>query len=221
MVSEPARLAGFGGAWETVRALVRADGTTAQPFVEHLIGRDCPARDRADAVHHLCALHGRYPGIIEHAADYMPGPPARDWLIAAANAFAIERSYLANLAAAAGPVPSTPGQAEAEAASAAQRHALDTLGRSERKGCALGAAVVLALEWQEIRRLLDAAALRLGVAAPQSTLPPEHEAAALLAALSDGVAIERAMLFGADQLLAQHRGLWALLEARAEARGID
>jgi hypothetical protein len=31
-------------------------------------------------------------------------------------------------------------------------------------------------------------------------------------------AIERAILFGAQQLLVQHRGLWDLLEARAEAR---
>ncbi len=30
--------------------------------------------------------------------------------------------------------------------------------------------------------------------------------------------LERAMLFGAQQLFAQHRGLWDLLEARASAR---
>jgi len=31
-------------------------------------------------------------------------------------------------------------------------------------------------------------------------------------------ALERAIMFGVQQLLVQHRGLWDLLEARAEAR---
>jgi hypothetical protein len=31
-------------------------------------------------------------------------------------------------------------------------------------------------------------------------------------------ATERAITFGAQQLLAQHRGLWSLLDARASAR---
>ena len=30
--------------------------------------------------------------------------------------------------------------------------------------------------------------------------------------------VERALAFGAQQVLAQHRGLWALLESRAAAR---
>ena len=34
-----------------------------------------------------------------------------------------------------------------------------------------------------------------------------------------GRAMERALLFGAQQLLAQHHGLWSLLETRAGARG--
>jgi hypothetical protein len=32
-------------------------------------------------------------------------------------------------------------------------------------------------------------------------------------------AVERALLFGAEQIVVQHHGLWDLLEARSEARG--
>ncbi len=41
---------------------------------------------------------------------------------------------------------------------------------------------------------------------------------ALLAQTPLSPGVERAMLFGAEQFLAQHRGLWQLLEARASAR---
>jgi hypothetical protein len=36
--------------------------------------------------------------------------------------------------------------------------------------------------------------------------------------VADSPSFERAMSFGAQQLLAQHRGLWDLLEARQAAR---
>jgi hypothetical protein len=36
--------------------------------------------------------------------------------------------------------------------------------------------------------------------------------------VSESASFERAMSFGAQQLLAQHRGLWDLLEARKAAR---
>jgi len=35
----------------------------------------------------------------------------------------------------------------------------------------------------------------------------------------DGLASERALAFGGEQLLLQHRALFDILEARAEARG--
>ena len=38
------------------------------------------------------------------------------------------------------------------------------------------------------------------------------------ATLGDAAPVERAMLFGAQQLALQHRGLWDLLEARRQAR---
>ncbi|HXH17091.1 MAG TPA: hypothetical protein VNJ10_13270 [Sphingomonas sp.] len=146
-------------------------------------------------------------------------PDARDWLASTAPGFVAERTYLAYLTAAVGPLPSTPGQAESEAALIGERHALDMLARSERIGCATGAAAALVYDWTAIRRVLDIAAERFGVTVPASTLPPEPDTAAAIATLGATPRCERAILFGAQQLFAQHRGLWSLLEARASARG--
>jgi hypothetical protein len=199
----------------TVDALVAADGSAADAWARHLRDPRTPARDLADAVHALCALHGRHPGVVDHARAHAGDPAVEAWLASLAQVFAGERALIAQLAAAAGPLPSTPGQAESEAAVAAQRHALDTLAQSDRTGCALGAALALALDWPGVRAVLDAAAGRFGPDLPPlamiDTDPP---------ALSTPAA-ERALSFGAQQLLAQHRGLWQLLEARAHARDRD
>ncbi|MEO7826632.1 MAG: hypothetical protein ABIR60_05775, partial [Allosphingosinicella sp.] len=37
-------------------------------------------RDLADLIHYLCVLHGRYPGLIDHAAARVEEPEARAWL---------------------------------------------------------------------------------------------------------------------------------------------
>jgi len=37
-------------------------------------------RDLADAVHLLCGLHGRYPGLIQIALDRCPSAEGRSWL---------------------------------------------------------------------------------------------------------------------------------------------
>src|SRR3954452_17571828 len=47
---------------------------------------DC-SRNLADLLHVLCILHGRYPGIVDHAAGRMVDPLARAWLADAAYAF--------------------------------------------------------------------------------------------------------------------------------------
>ncbi|MBR0551488.1 DUF6975 family protein [Stakelama marina] len=198
--------------------MVRTDGSATQAAVWHLANQNTPIRDLADAVHFLCVLHGRHPGVIELAANHSGTDAAQGWLSVAADAFAQERGYLATLAAAAGPPPSTPGQADSETAVMAQHHALETLGKSDRIGCALGAAITLVLEWHAIRQALDSTARRLGVDVPDCDLPPDHESAALVSALAGSLSVERALLFGADQLLAQHRGLWQLVETRVEAR---
>lgn len=203
--------------WTALETLVAQDGSGVPAWPDALAAPDRDSRDLADCMHHLCLLHGRQPGVLEHAAAHS-SEAAADWLAVAARAFSEERSYLVALAAAAGSLPSTPGQANTEAAIAAQRHAVDMLAQSDRHGCALGAALAIVLDWPTIRGTLDAIAERVGVAVAPLTLPNGDETALLLEALAPTPALERAMRFGAQQMLAQHRGLWDLLEARAEAR---
>lgn len=176
-------------------------------------------RDMADAVHLLCSLHGHYPGLIEIALQRCPKGTVRDWLAHASDGFERERLYLVRLTSAVGPLPSTPGAAETEASLVGARHALETLATSERDGCALGAATALVCDWWPLRRLLDRAAARAGNEAPAPSLPDEASVVAIVdsAAVSPGSA--RALAFGGEQLLLQHRALFDLLEARAEARG--
>lgn len=176
------------------------------------------ARDLDDFVHLLCALYGRQPSFMDLALATSPSGPVGRWLELAANAFERERLYLVRLTAASGPIPSTPGAAETEAAVLAQRHALETLARSERQGCALGAATALAADWRGLRPLLDKAASRVGVDVPGCALPDEGSIVGILAEAATGIAFERAIRFGSEQLLLQHRALFDLLEARSEAR---
>jgi hypothetical protein len=197
-----------------------ADGSASHPYLKAEVlrsGREA-VRNLADAAHYLCVLHGRFPGVIEHAQEHTAHPAAQGWLAAAAEAFSAERSLLTRLAVATGPLPSTPGQAECEAAVLQQRHALDMLAQSDRSGCALGAAVALALDWRAIRTVLDAAARRVSIEPQLCMLPDEDETRTVAMTVADSPAFERAMSFGAQQLLNQHRGLWDLLEAREAAR---
>jgi hypothetical protein len=52
----------------------------------------------------------------------------------------------------------------------------------------------------------------------RSDLPNVDVIATAIRAAENSAAADRAMLFGAQQIVAQHRGLWDLLEARAIAR---
>lgn len=218
MAFDSAQTAHSEGGWGTITGLVAADGSANHPFVRGLIKARAAPRDLADAIHALCMLHGRHPGAIDHADAHNAEPVAAAWLADAANGFAAERAYLVQLTAAVGPLPSTPGQAESEATILAQSHALDMLAQSDRSGCAIGAAVALLLDWRTVRAVLDAAAKRCGVDVPPSALPIDADTGTLVSMLAETAAAERAMTFGAQQLLAQQRGLWDLLEARAEAR---
>ncbi len=175
-------------------------------------------RDLADAVHLLCSLHGRHPGLIELASNRSPEGPARSWLARAAEDFEVERLFLVRLVSTVGPMPSTPGAAETEASLQAQRHALETLASSERNGCALGAATALVSDWAPIRRLLERAADRAGINIQAPALPDPASIALVVDSISDSMAASRALAFGAEQLLLQHRALFDLLEARASAR---
>ena len=176
-------------------------------------------RDLSDAVHLLCHVYGRHPGLLELALSHCPAGPVRDWMREASDAFERERLFLVRLTAAVGPMPSTPAHSETEATLVAQRHALETLAKSERGGCALGAATALVGDWPAIRGVLVRAADRAGMDVPASSLP---DAGSLIAVIGHGAASpasERALGFGGEQLLLQNRGLFDLLEARVEARG--
>lgn len=204
---------------ESVAALVDADGTASAHWPIMLAAPAAPMRDLADAVHAICGLHGAAPSIIERACT-APGSSGvvRDWLTEAAIAFDAERAMLATLIAAVGPLPSTPGQAQSEAAIVAQHHALSTLTDSHRVGCAIGAAAAFLLDWNAIRHILMIAGDRAGTLPERSPLPTNRQTIAMLDNLGGGMTLHRAVTFGAQQLLAQHRGLWQLLDARASAR---
>ena len=205
---------------ETHLARVSADGSSRHRYLNALLegsGANT-ARDLADSVHLLCGLHGSHPSLVELAHQNAGQGPARDWLARAAEGFERERLYLVRLTSAVGPLPSTPGAAETEATMNAQRNALEILATSERRGCALGAAAALVGDWWPIRRLLDRAAARAGIDSPAPALPDEASIMAVIDSASDTPSSERALGFGGEQLLLQHRGLFDLLEARMEAR---
>lgn len=209
------------GVAEMLDSLVAGDGTGAHPHVRSgALSTGAEAmRNLADAVHFLCLLHGRHPGVIDNAARKAVDPASRQWMDEAADAFVVERAFLSKIASAVGPVPSTQGQAQCEAAVAAQRKAIDMLAESDRHGCAVGAAIALTLDWRTIRVLLDISAQRLDIAPPTCTLPDLRDTARLAGTVADGnPAVERAMVFGAQQLITQHSGLWDLMSVRAASR---
>lgn len=205
---------------EALMARIAADGSAAHPYLcnEGAFSGADATRNLADAVHHLCILHGRHPGLIDHTAEMTACSASQNWLSLAAPAFAVERLYVTQLAVAVGPVPSTPGSAESEAAVAGQCHALQMLARSERRGCPLGAAIALIVDWQAIRPLLDRAAVRFGLEPVPSKLPDAGAIEAVIAEAAGEPPVQRALGFGAEQVLVQHRGLFDLLDARQSAR---
>lgn len=205
---------------ETLVGIAAAEGSAAHPYTHSLeLNADLLAtRNLADVLHLLSILHGAQPGMIELAGARNLCAGADPWFTDAAAGFAAERAYLTQLIVVAGPTPSTPGEAETGAAVLGQRHALETIAQSDRLGCALGATAALLLDWQAIRAVLDTAAGRIGIPAPPIVLPDETATAAMLASLPGQPPLDRAVLFGARQLLIQHYGLWALLETRAAAR---
>jgi hypothetical protein len=206
---------------ERLLACVDEQGSAAHPYLrsQALLRGPHASRNLSDAVHFLCMLHGRHPGVIDHAASRSPDPETLGWFSTATSAFAEERAFLTRLSYAVGPIPSTPGAGDNETTVLGQRHAIEMLAQSERKGCALGAAVAVAVDWGAIRTVLDAAAHRFGMDVPVSRLPTASEIAILAEAASATPQLQRALIFGASQIVLQHHGLWDLLEARQQARG--
>ena len=199
---------------------VGTHGSDTTPYVRH-IAEDfsiLSGADIADIAHFLCVLHGRHPGVIDHAAAKTVDDAARDWLVQATDGFAAERAFLTKLTVAAGPISGVSVDDQSNAAVLGQRKALEMLSQSERSGCAIGAAIALVEDWLHVRNILERIALRVGVEARASILPSADLSADLHSRLAETPAMERALNFGAEQLLNQHRGLWQLLEARRSMR---
>lgn len=198
-----------------IRAIMARLGSAGHPHVQSLLLPQVLLHDLTDAVHAVCAVHGNHPCMIDYAMAHGIELDTLPWLIGSSNAFSNERAFLAHLTSAAGPLPSTPGQAQTDAALTQLRQTLEMLANSDRRGCATGAVSALILDWRSIRQILSQAAMRFGVSTPPSTLPEP-----LLDCEDDesAIGLARARGFGATQLLGQHRGLWDLLEARASAR---
>ena len=207
----------------TLVSLTGAEGSASHAYTHsyELNADPLATRNIADVLHLLSMLHGTQPGLIELAAARNVDPSADLWFAMAAAGFAVEREYLTQLIVAAGPTPGTPGEAETAAAVLGQRHALEMIAQSDRFGCAIGASAALALDWQAIRAVLDTAAERMSIPIPVCILPDEPATAMLLGSLSDRPRLDRALTFGARQLLLQHYGLWELLDARQGARGAN
>ena len=206
----------------SLREAVGEQGSASHPYPTSasLLRGPEAARNLADAVHFLCLLYGRQPCAVDHAANRCLQQPEREWFRDSLEAFALERALLARLVVAAGPTPSTAGACGSETAVIGQRHAIEMLAQSERRGCALGAALGIILDWIPIRTVLDAAAARFGFEPPVHALGDPGALAALADAAAVTSGMERAILFGATQVAVQHRGLWDLLEARQQARAI-
>lgn len=201
-----------------IAALAIEDGIAEHALLRRLATPGVAGRDLADAVHALCSVHGRLNDLFDEAARRSVAALDNRWIAVATEAFQDERAYLAQLTAAVGPLPSTPGQAGSDAAFAALRHTFDMLARSDRAGCSTGAALALVIDWHAFRTILDAAADKAGLPAPASLLPTLAETETIATARGASPAVRRAMAFGAQQTFAQHRGLCDLIEARAIAR---
>jgi hypothetical protein len=214
---------GQNAQWVTQPGLAGELGTYGSDTVPYfrLVAEDfsiLSGADIADIAHFLCVLHGRHPGVIDHAATKTVDDAAREWLIQATDGFAAERAFLTRLTVAAGPISGVSADDQSNTAVLGQRKALELLSQSDRAGCAIGAALALVADWHLVRSILERIALRVGVETRATILPTVEQTSDLNSRLAETPALERALNFGAEQLLNQHRGLWQLLEARRNTR---
>jgi hypothetical protein len=212
--------------------LVSVDQQGCAPFIAPLLsfldksGRAPELRSQAkicrpallaDIGHFMNVCFGRHPGVIDHAGQKIVDQEAREWLTQAIDGFALERSYLNRLTIAAGPVHRQIGQDRVNAVIENHSRSMEMLATSDRVGCPAGAAMAFALDWQKCRPLLDRASMILGIEAPPCLLPKAGSTAQLAHALARRPAVQRAMMFGSEQMLAQQRGLWQIIATRHEA----
>jgi hypothetical protein len=168
----------------------------------------------ADIAHFMCISHGRLPGVIDYAATKILDNDARTWLVEAIEGFASERAFLNKLTVAAGPITRQIGQEKITALIAQQTKNFQLLASSDRNGTPAGAAIAFILDWQCTRQLLEVSAISLGMQPPKLSLPNAESCIALADIIANTDGKQRAMNFGAQQLLGQQRGLWQLISAR-------
>ncbi|MGB5075972.1 MAG: hypothetical protein WBO17_00635 [Sphingorhabdus sp.] len=168
----------------------------------------------ADIAHFMNILHGRLPGVVDHAAKKIMDDSARKWLVEAIDGFAAERSYLNNMTVIAGHIRRLNGQDRITALVRSQSRNFEMLATSDRKGCPAGAAIAFVIDWHQSRSLLNTVALHVGLEAPRNSLPSMESCVNLAQQLGNDPSYRRAMAFGSEQLLAQQRGLWHLIAAR-------
>lgn len=202
------------GSASTVAPLtVFLDRCTAMPELRKQVRDSMPAL-LADIAHFMSITHGRHPGIIEQAATRIVEQEARGWIIAASDAFVAERMFLNRLTVVAGPIRRHNDQDKVNATLAGQHRSFEMLATSDRRGCAAGAVTAFVVDWLDTRPLLERAALMLGVEIPVCALPSKDQCGALASLLAGTPAQERAFNFGAEQVLAQQKGIWQLIAAR-------
>jgi hypothetical protein len=192
------------------------DRSMASPDLRKSVKHSLPAL-LADIAHFLNISHGRLPGVIDHAANKIVDEEARNWLTEATAAFAAERAFLNRLTVAAGPIRRHMDQDKVEALLAGQHRSFEMLATSDRRGCPAGAAMAFSMDWYATRGLLDRTALMLGIDSQKCVLPDNSATLALANAIAGTAAVERAITFGGEQLLAQQKGLWQLIAARHQA----
>lgn len=219
MLSEAARAEGQAFSRD-VLAVLRKCGAARRPHLEALKEGSLaePARALADCVHFLAILHGELPSVFELAQG--DDSFASGWLGAVAHAFESDRRWLGRLVVATGTALDLAGLTATEQLIRDLRMALLTLGRSSRRGCAFGAAVMLAEDWAVLRTSISALAVQIHGeqrAAPTSDWPIGGVESALSGAAS-AIGTRRAITFGALQLAGLHGQLFDLLEARHAVR---
>jgi len=168
----------------------------------------------ADIAHFMHISHGRHPGIIDHAALKIVDIAARNWLIQAIDGIAAERAFLNKLTVIAGPIRRLSGQEKVSAIVENQAKSFQMLSTSDREGCPAGVVIAFIVDWHQTRNLLGMVADEIGVQPTPLLLPSVDACAELARQLDDSTAYRRAMAFGAQQILAQQRGLWQLIVAR-------
>lgn len=195
-------------------------GSMAHPYFKQLLEapREAVASDLADIAHFFCLLHGRHPGMIDHAIGHSADPDMRAWLNIAGDAFTGERTFLTKLTVAAGPIVTTIGQDQCNNTVTGVRGSLEMLSQSDRIGCAFGASCALAIDWLNIRKILDHIALRVGMESRPTQLPNVDTTLKTIEHFAGQNLTVRAIAFGADQMLTQHRAIWDLLQARRDNR---